>query len=273
METTQDDWITRWARIEGDETRLRKMLASARGRKLLDWFQKNKMPPDALAFSFLHLVWPMQTIVADVKKLPLPNRGMRTKGAQQCRKTAHWLRKNSVNLDLPGMEAVCVQLDQYADKLLEKKFSIQTDSGLLSPRTVEVCLSPRNHVKNQVIAFLRSYFVIEGDKKRMRYAKRRTWEPITDFLILAKLVPSSTKPQRVGTQWSNMFRSNLVGDHDQNGQLIYVEDPEAEIKYAGAIYSWFHITKLKVDGKPQGKEDMYPQIMMELKKYLSPLAV
>jgi hypothetical protein len=314
METSQDDWITRWARVGGSESRLRAALASARGRKLLNWFEKNSMPPDALAFGLLHLVWPMQTLVADVKKLPLPNRGMRTRGAQQCRKAAQWLRENGLNLDLPGVEAVCTQLDRYSDSLRKNKFSIQTDSARLDHRAVELCLSRHDYAQIQVIAFLRAYFVIEGKTNRLRYDKRRTWEPITDFLILAKLVPPERKSQSVATEWSNLWRredakqreiqkrqdedntnriSRLprtlpdtgearnrpylgVGSakYDEEGEVTempYEYDKEAEIKYPAAMYTWFHITKLEVDGKPQG-EDIYPQIMKKLKSYLVPLA-
>jgi hypothetical protein len=44
-----------------------------------------------------------------------------------------------------------------------------------------------------------------------------------------------------------------------------------QIKYPAAMFNWFHITKLKVDGKPQGK-DIYPQIIKDLKSYLMPLS-
>ena len=68
METNQEEWITRWERVEGVKGRLQKALRSKRARSLLSWFRKYEIPPDGLAFCLIRIVWPMHKVVEEVKK-------------------------------------------------------------------------------------------------------------------------------------------------------------------------------------------------------------
>jgi hypothetical protein len=250
METNVEDWISRWARPdERIERRLREAVANERGRKLLSWLRQHKIPPDGLGFCLVHLVWPVQRIAQELTRHPYLGPTVRAKRAQQLRKIAQWLRKRRVRFNSSGSEPGCEWLEQCADKLQKGHFFIETDSFCMDLDGVASFTSRRDVAKIQVIAFLRAYFVIAGDTKRLRYAKRRTWEQITEILILAGLYPPGTKPKLVATFWSTKWKR--------------ANDKTGEIEYQTAMFMWFHGVKRKVDGKPLGTD-----VSMEIHKIL-----
>src|SRR5690242_127952 len=85
---TDLDWIKRWGKAYGVEKRLRNVLASNEGRKVVSWFKYNSLPCDAIAFALCRLAWRAQ----GRKRLP---KAQLKRGIALCHNTAQWLRTNA----------------------------------------------------------------------------------------------------------------------------------------------------------------------------------
>jgi hypothetical protein len=226
MESKHKDWIARWAqavRGEDYESRLRETLSTPRARRLLKWFRESKIPPDGLAYCLVYLSLGHEALRREFMNVPAPRAAVWIKGAQQCLKTAQWLRKYALMTDLPDVTDVCGTLEKYADDLHTSRFLFVTEHGIANYEGARVGRS-ESHRKSTVIAFLRAYFILAGDRKRSRWEKRQTWKQITNVLILSDLVPAGTDPKQVATVWNNKWKRYDVME---------------EVKFLADIYRWF----------------------------------
>jgi hypothetical protein len=268
-EAEQDDWISRWAKDPEYESRLRVALETKYGRNLLSWLKQNQIPLDGLAFAFFELVCDLQSLKEGTQGMDLPKKKILQKGVRVCRQTARWLRDHALDLDIhsfktppgvepftvietpPGVESTCQTLVEYADKLEKGEFNFGTPSGVIPPGFLKLCRSDFEQI--QVIAFLRPYFVFEGDRVRGLNARREVWCPITDFLIMAGLAPPGRTQQRTSTLWSNAWRGRKRSD---------------QIAFMGDMLMSFYRIKTEIDGQPW-RENLSRTVHETLQKYLA----
>ena len=64
----------------------------------------------------------------------------------------------------------------------------------------------RERAKRQVVFFLTGYFTSLG-------RTRAPWKLITEFLILAGLAGSRTKPKSIATWWSNLLKREVTPEN------------------------------------------------------------
>lgn len=203
MKTSKADWISQWGRAYQVETRLRQAFATARGRKLLKWFEAKKLDPDVLAFALIVLVWPVQA----ARKVPSP--AIWRDGVQWCRQAAQWLRAYGTACHLFDVEKITRELEQYAGILEREQMMVSVGNvtvGLSLPFVKS--RSRRDVAKQHALALLTGYFKSLPDDRHAKYAEHPPWEPITDFLVVAELISADRTPQKVASVWATAMKRN-----------------------------------------------------------------
>jgi hypothetical protein len=263
MQTRQDDWISRWTDYEGEpeyELRLRAALHTKAGRSLLHWMRERGIPEDGLAFAFVELVCEMKFIREETRGVHIPNKKKLKKGCSVLLAAARWLRDNALGMDLtrvkrppnhkegeviqgpPQVVDICQTLEECADNLKRREF-------LWYPPDFILELRRSDYERFQVTTFLRAYFAIEGDESRRRWDRIKTWKPIADFLIMAKL-----NPKRPASLWNNVWRRK---GRPAPGEAV-------KIKYHTDMYMSFLRAKAKVYGQPW--KDISAEVHEKLRK-------
>jgi hypothetical protein len=230
-----DQQIKRWEDRYGVPPRLSDFFASPEARTLLrDFLSCADVEGDVevLAFLVMFYVWPEQE-------------GIKRPARQRLRETARSLEDASRRLreltetrllDSPE------QIKQTSDRLHCWVTQLRAQaSGVpavtIGPNTWIAQNQPaakRHRAKRRVVFFLTYYFHTLG-------CRTPPWQLITRFLILAKLLPSTTSEKQVATWWSNIIQRHQRGRGAdplapfQQAQFTLFEHLKEEVWSAGEI--------------------------------------
>jgi len=211
-----DTWIERWETTWGVAPRLSHFFSSPEARTVLREFEScadTTGDVEVLAFLLIFSVWPEQAS----KRGPSPQTLKETaRSLEQCRRKVAKLVDTGV-LGLPdAVQQTCDRLQQWATHL-----TAQARGWPMTPiGELWIGVSPpaakRHRAKRQVVFFLTYYFHTLG-------CPVTPWRIITQFLILAKLAPSTATDKDISTWWSNV----LGREHRTSGAeplIPYQED-------------------------------------------------
>jgi hypothetical protein len=184
----------------GVAPRLSHFFSSPEARTVLREFQScasTQGDVEVLAFLLIFYVWPE---TERKKRRPSPQTLKATaRSLDQCRRRVATLVDTCL-LGVPeAVQQTCDRLQQWATHLTAEARGLP----MVSIGTISMGATPpaakRHRAKRQVVFFLTHYFHTLG-------CPTPPWRIITQFLILAKLAPSTATDQRIATWWSNVTR-------------------------------------------------------------------
>ena len=108
----KEDWVAEWEGYYGVAPRLTRFFSSEPSRRLVEECRQQGLPPQMLAFTLIHFVWPAE----EQKKLPA--QATMDKGSAVCSEAAQWLSQHGKKgLSLLDVDEVTNRLRQYATTL------------------------------------------------------------------------------------------------------------------------------------------------------------
>jgi hypothetical protein len=230
-----DRQIERWENSYGVAPRLSNFFSSSEGRTLLRDFAscaEAKGDVEVLAFLLIFYVWPEQDGIKRLARQTL------IETARSLEDSSRRLREFAETRLFDSPE----QINQTSDRLHHWATQLRAKaSGVpavrIGPNTWIAQNPPaakRHRAKRRVVFFLTYYFHTLG-------CRTPPWQLITRFLILAKLLPSTTTDKQLATWWSNVIQRHYRGRGAdplrpfQQDQLILFEHLKKEVWSASEI--------------------------------------
>ena len=194
-----ETWVERWEKAWGVAPRLSHFFSSQEARTVLREFKScanTEGDVEVLAFLLIFSVWPEQAW----KRRPSPQTLKKAaRSFEECSRTIAKLANTGLLESPKVVQQIRDQLQQWATYLRGQERGLPMTPGGELWIGAAAPAGKRHRAKRQVVFFLTYYFHTLG-------CPVTPWRIITQFLILAKLAPSTARDQRIATWWSNLVR-------------------------------------------------------------------